>query len=910
MQKSLVACTPYFCRSFTGGIIEKSKDEIPQSKLRRLLAVCEGKPWDANIEEALGGYSKELTKTLVFKAVRNMEPDSAKGFFKWAGKQEGYEHGTYLHNVLFRNFLRAHKFESAIEVLQEMKENDIAINPKSFNTLAHYYVKAGMMTEAEETIEVLKSFGFSPSPKLYRVLLGGYLQASDEEGADRLLQNLSGVEDFNAAISVYAEAGKAELALKVLDSMEKVNCLANVRTYDLLVSGFSKANMIDEALKSLENMQEKSLLPDVNIYNTIISHLLQENRVDEALKLLSNMKDNGCQPDIRTHVFLINSYLNSGQTEKAQLQLKEMKADGYVPTRETLKLFDAVLGKSEEVEKEKAMPDLSARSKKEASSLSQQKKSNTAPHEELKEGKRDSKVKRILDICRGKSWDADTEEALSIYSKELTHKLVHKLLQSMDADLAKAFFRWAENQEGYAHSRHEYNVLFRIFLRAGKFDSAVEILKEMKYKDLEFDTKCFASLVHYYGKAGMMREAEEAVDMMKSFGLNQDAKLYGVLLNGYLQANEDESAMRLLQDFSGIEDFNAAISAYARAGKADSALKAVEIMHEKGCPANVQTYDLLVRCLCRAEMIEEALKVLEEMQEKDLVLEVRVYNTLISYYCQKKRVDEALKLISRMKEFGCRPNIITHNSLITGYLKLRQVEKARQHVEEMKAEGCMPTHETSRLFVVNLCMAEEVDKAMQEFTAAVDNEQKLSPDACNSLLKGLIKDGKLDEALKTFKRMKVGGCPADISTYIVLLRGCCNLCRFDVIDQLLAEVRTKSLQLPVSTFVVLLQTYSRAKKFKEVVTLFEELQESGQDCAGANTSTAVLDALSRAHQLDIGVKFCEYLENSGSKVNARQLKYFFRLLVKAGRAGEATELMKAMSEKGCVIPEKSQLQAA
>lgn len=899
MHRSLVACAPYFCRSFSVESLETSKDGALQSKLKRILAVSEGKSWNADIEEALGGYSKELSKTLVYKVVGKMGPVSAQEFFRWAGKQEGYEHSNYLQNVFFRKCLRAQKFETALEVLEEMKENNVSIDPNSFTTLAHYYVKAGMMTEAEETINIVKSFGFSPIPRLYSILLNGYLQASDEDGADRLLQNFSRVQDFNSALLVYARAGKAEPALKVIECMEKSGCLANVRTYDLLVRCLCRANMIEEALKFLESMQEKGLLPDHNIYNTLISHLFEEKRVDEALKLVSHMKDNGCQPNIQTHNVLIQGYLNSGQTEKAHLHLETMKVEGCMPTIETLKLFGATFGKAEEVEKD--MLELPAKNSEIVGEVSQQ---------SSKDERRDTKCNRILEICEGKSWDADTEKALSGYSKELTNKLGHRLLQSMEADVAKDFFTWAAKQEGYAHRHHDYNALFKILLRAGKFDSAIKVIKEMKENDMAIKPKSFTLLIHHYGKVGMMTAAEEAVDLMRSFGLNPDAKLYGVFLNGYLQAGDLESAARLLQSFSDVEDFNAAISAYTRAGKADSALKVLEIMENNGCPANVQTYDLLVRCLCRADMSEEASTVLENMQKNGLAPDVKVYNTLISYFCQKNRVDEALKLVSKVKEAGCQPDIMTHNSLITGYVKSRQVEKALQHVEEMKAEGCMPTHETSRLFVVNLCMAEEVEKAVQEFEAAAENNHKLSPDACNSLLKGLIKEGKLEEALKIFERMKEGAGHADMSSYIVMLRGCCNLCRFDVMNQLLADVRNKNLQLPISTYVVLLQTYSRANKFKEVVALFEELQKSGQDFGSARTPTAVLDALSRAHQLDIGVKFCENLAESGAKVNSRQLKHFLRLLVRMGRAGEANELMKGLSEKGCVIPEKSQLQLA
>lgn len=876
VERALGARAHGFCRPFSVGTQTLSLENEFQSKSDGLLTDCDENP---DVRKYFIPFCNESTLPLVHKAIKVMQPGVARELFKLAAiTQEPAKFTRYLYNLLFRTFLHANTFDTALEVLEEMKKSEVLVNFKSFATLAFFYVKAGMKSEAEETLDLMNSYGFSKKKDVYRVLFREYIEAGDDEGVERLLLRCSEAREVESALRVLAELGKTKETLSLLARMDAEGIDASKSTDLAVTKCLCNANMIDEALKYVEKVQAKGVLPSTKLFNILISSLVREKRLDEVLKLVSNMRDIGRMPNKKTHHLLISGFLNSGDTEKAHMHLEEMKRDGCRPTLETLKLFEGFLDKIELAE--------------------------------LGEGEGvedDALEKEILEICEGKLWSAQCEEALAGISKDLTNKLVKKVLQKIEFDNIKQFFTWAGNQAGYSHGRHEYRALIRRFMRAGMLDKAMEFHEEMWEKDVKILPDDFAKIVYHSGKAGKMTKANEAVDMMKCYGMNPDAKLYGAFLSGHLEANDDKGVASIVEKLSHVEEFNAAISTFARAEKADDALRMLEIMEEKGCKSSVQTYDLLVRCLCGADRIEEALKALENMRGKGLVPDVKIYNILINYCSQHKKLDEALKLFSEMKEAGCSPDISTHHSLISGYLRARQAEKAHQHVELMKAEGCMPTRETSRLFVVNLSMIEELDRALKEFYSTAEKGKMLSTDACNCLLKALMKAGKLDTAVKVYETMKGS---ADMSTYVVMLRGCCNLSKFDVIEQLLGEVRMKNIQLPVSTYVVLLQTYSRAKINKKVASMFEELQNSGQSLDGPRINTAVLDALSRGHQLDTGVKFCKHLVDNGGKINSRQLKHFFRLLIRSGRAGEATELSKELAKKGCVIPEKSEMQEA
>ncbi|KAH7301190.1 hypothetical protein KP509_23G015500 [Ceratopteris richardii] len=872
---------------------------MPQSKLNGVNACNEGRQWDADVDKYLSGFCSETTLALLNKAMKIMKP-TPRSFLDWmALKQTDRLSISRFYNVLFRSFLGAGMLEDAIEVLQEMKKAEIRINFKSFYYLASVHVKAQRIREAEEILDLIKAFGHKQHPGVHRLLFHEYLRADDEEGVERLLKRCEKVEDFNIAFKAYAKFGKDEAVLKLLERMEAVGVDANANTIYQVIQCLCSAERLDDALKLVAKHKEKFF----TVPNILVHSLIEKKRSAEALELVIQMKSHGCELTIETHNMLISEYLNMGETEKALTQLKEMKAAGYAPTSETLSLLKENLEKVglQYLEADGQVGD-------------------EGNHEkiELEYGEVDSQIKRvekdtdtevatrILAICEQKSWGADVEDALSGLSSELTNKAVKKVLEKVHQNNLKGFFQWARNQNDYVHGRHAYKALIRRFLDAGEVDSAMDYIQEMREKEIKTLPNDYAQVVYHCGKSGNLEKAIEAVEVMKSSGIKPNEQVYGALVSGLLEAHDDKGVESVLQSFLDVGQFNSAISAFVKVGNLDSAMRVLDIMKEKNCSSNLQTYYLSVRGLCDAGKTETALQLCQNMHGEGLLPDLKIYNALMDHLCWHNKLEEALKLFSEMKENGCAPDVVTHNSLIAGYLRAKQTAKAYEHMELMKAEGCSPTHATRRLFVVNLDTKGGLDNAVQVFQKAVENGENLSIDVCKCLLKGLIKAGKLREALKIFEGLKV----VDRDAYVIMLRGCCNLSKFDAIEQLLAEARENRIQLPTATYVVLLQTYSRAKMFKKVASLFKELKESSGSLNGPRTTTAILDALNRAHQLDAAVDFCGHLIDNNEKVNSRQLKYFFRLLIKAGRTSEATEMRKNMTDKGLVVPEKSETQAA
>lgn len=515
-------------------------------------------------------------------------------------------------------------------------------------------------------------------------------------------------------------------------------------------------------------------------------------------------------------------------------------------------------------------------------------------------------LRQMLAVFDGRGWEPTTEEALGQFSKGLTPKLVAHAVKGMETDLAMSFFKWAERQDGYKHSKQSYSMLFRRFVESGDLQSAMEIFNEMKDHRFKINSKTVVSLAHHCGKAGMAPAPAEMLELMKSFDIAPDLKVYRTLLNDFLEVNDQDRADKLVQEILNegagfdIDSSNALLSTYAKFGKAEGTLKILEDMERKGCTPNVQTYNILIKCFCEAKRVDQALELFAKIREKGLIPDVGTYNTLINVHCQAKRVDEALKLLADMKEIGCCPNVSTHNILVTGYLKSKQVEKALMHLEKMSVEGCKPSLDTERVLVIHLCKLREVDKALHFFEMTAERGETMFPDACNSLLLGLCKAGRLDDAFKVFDKMQGGVCRPDLSSYTILIRSCCNLYKLDKARELFDDTKKKGVTLPVDVYVVLLHAFSRASKFRQVGEICDDLLVNCPRLEGRK-GTAILDALNMAQRVDEGLRFCDYIMESNLKVQPRQLKRLTYLLNRRGRSSDASNLNRAMLEKGCVV---------
>ncbi|GFZ02673.1 LOW protein: PPR containing protein [Actinidia rufa] len=88
--------------------------------------------------------------------------------------------------------------------------------------------------------------------------------------------------------------------------------------------------------------------------------------------------------------------------------------------------------------------------------------------------------------------------------------------------------------------------------------------------------------------------------------------------------------------------------------------------------------------------------------------------------------------------------------------------------------------------------------------------------------------GLLDEAFRTVDVMKlVSDCTTDVYTYSILINCCTKLCRFDLIEVILAEMSSLRVECSTVTYNTIIDGYAKAELFELMEKSLKDMIESG-----------------------------------------------------------------------------------
>ena len=71
--------------------------------------------------------------------------------------------------------------------------------------------------------------------------------------------------------------------------------------------------------------------------------------------------------------------------------------------------------------------------------------------------------------------------------------------------------------------------------------------------------------------------------------------------------------------------------------KMDGAVKAFNMIVERGCSLDVFSYNILMNGYCKNKRIDEAMHLFHKMSNKGVTIDVVTYNTLIGGFCRVER---------------------------------------------------------------------------------------------------------------------------------------------------------------------------------------------------------------------------------------------------------------------------------
>ncbi|RYQ80387.1 hypothetical protein Ahy_Scaffold1g106835 isoform D [Arachis hypogaea] len=136
-----------------------------------------------------------------------------------------------------------------------------------------------------------------------------------------------------------------------------------------------------------------------------------------------------------------------------------------------------------------------------------------------------------------------------------------------------------------------YSSLLRTLTKCGRNSDALDILDQMILNDICPDMQTFSGLMHYFSNLGDIKTVQRLFAMVRQCGVEPDAYLYKVLIQGYCKSKRAALAWRLFED-----------------------------MRNSGLMPDSATKELLVKSLWKEGRRREAAAIEESCEEVNVVL--------------------------------------------------------------------------------------------------------------------------------------------------------------------------------------------------------------------------------------------------------------------------------------------------
>ncbi|EYU41632.1 hypothetical protein ABFS82_10G040300 [Erythranthe guttata] len=226
-----------------------------------------------------------------------------------------------------------------------------------------------------------------------------------------------------------------------------------------------------------------------------------------------------------------------------------------------------------------------------------------------------------------------------------------------------------------------------------------------------------------------------------------DSRIYTTLMKGYMKAGRVADTVRVLEamrhqkDDTSLPDhvtYTTVISAFVKAGSMDRARQVLTEMAKMRVPANLITYNILLKGYCHQLQIDKAEDLIREMvDEARIEPDVVSYNTLIDGCIQVDDSSGALTYFNEMRKRGIAPTKVSYTTLMKAFASTGQPKLANKVFDEMLKDPRV---------VVDLV-------------------------AWNMLVDGYCKLGLVDEAKSIIQKMKDDGIYPNVATYGSLANG-------------------------------------------------------------------------------------------------------------------------------------------
>ncbi|XP_031476197.1 pentatricopeptide repeat-containing protein At5g57250, mitochondrial [Nymphaea colorata] len=794
-----------------------------------------------------------MCSSLIRGLCRIGKPERAMEFLK-NQITRGIMPNSFCFSLLINSLISRREMSSVVDAFVEIAEKRIRIDNVVFSSVLSCYCKIGKPELATEFYEKMIDVGVRPNLITYTVVMNALSKLGRMEEVEKLVRMLEqeklvydlifysswacgyvrvgaldlvqvfqkhkemkalgikpDVISYTILIDALCRLGEVEKAVGFLHKMFMGGVKPSLVTYTAVMRGFCQKGKLNEAFDLFYKMEEFGLQADEACYTTLMDGLCRIGDLDQVFCLLEEMESKKVPVTLVTYNVVMNGLSKIGKTEKADEILRGIEA-GDVYTYTTIldgyckeKNVEGVLGTMQKLDQAVVALDLVAcnvlikalcmvHKLEEAEKIFKKLPSmgliaNSVTYCVLIDG-----------LCKG-GWIYEAFKTFNDYRHSIIipattnyNCMIGGLCREGMLSLVVEIFAELVKR-GLVPDTITYMLLLKTHWKKGRTDDVFRILQCMRDLDIEEQTFVCNSMIIWFHKQGLFREAFEVCQIMirKCFTITRSN--YSSIIKGLMRSNDRRNVQQLLSRF--LKDYGiidpklcGALFIYLCKKDVKDALSFLVRIREDGVQAKVST--LILRSLMKEGRTRDAYALVLEADGREITMDVFTYSKLIDSLWKEGFFKQALELCLCMGKRGIYPNIVTYNAIIHGLCQ----------------EGCLL-------------------EAFRLFDALEKNNVRPTVVTYSSLIASLTREGLMQDARLFFRGMVHKGLTPNIFIYNLLINGYCRLGMLDEALELLLDLEKSSIEPDYHTINALIKGFGQRGNMEGALRIFGEFISKG-----------------------------------------------------------------------------------
>ncbi|OZJ05490.1 hypothetical protein BZG36_01884 [Bifiguratus adelaidae] len=586
---------------------------------------------------------------------------------------------------LMRGLLRKQQTVAALELLSDMKQQNINPGVIMYNILVQHFRKQGNYHQVEALFADMKQMGIEPDQFTYNQLIKMYCDKQELGGAYQIYQDLlrarvkPNSHIYNALLSGCLVAGDQRLGVSLIHNIRA----SKTRIDTLLLNSIVKflgtvTNDFDAAFEAYQELPARftDAQPDIITYNIMLDLVRRFQRNDKKAMILSEIHETGLKPTQHTLHILLKDEMQSGHVDNVTKLLRDMDQQG-VPVDDKIlndvmtylceqtafstafQLWDEIGWKIHYEPNGRTYHAMFASFAKAGDSdmaeklfhrlFEQRKPLTNQKNDKPKQSKPTTSIytNLMLAYIRAGKPQSAMKVYYSIQDSLFTDSPIVPVDSIFYSSLIQAFSKSAQNT---SLSREEQNK---------EMSTALQIFTDMRNRKLPVDKTIYTQLLSTAGKLGDAEIVRQLHKLIKvDMSLDPDISIYNAIMNAYNWTGQQSEVIDVWEtiQFSGLEMQidQASVSIVLDAcGHNNMGYKAKAIWNElrrQQFPLHRNNWTSYVEALCRMgpKSWSSAQLLVKDRMIREVGLDKKTVQTLLSFARKYNLDDTATASVRQM----------------------------------------------------------------------------------------------------------------------------------------------------------------------------------------------------------------------------------------------------------------------